>query len=199
MQQSTSCSPRNKLAHADGRGHQSDHHGLYQRTPRFLVFCILTGLLGCGEAGAPGSAEKPGDRNDLSAMQKARIQVKGHTFEVWLAKTTGEQELGLMRTTEDKLETLPDGTQRGMLFVFANERPLAFWMMNTIIPLDIIYIRADGRIVKKYTMAPLETRLYPSVEPALYALEMRAGLLDTLGVGPGDLVEIPESVLKSPS
>src|SRR4029079_9386003 len=104
-----------------------------------------------------------------------------------------------MNTTVDQLATMPDGTERGMLFIFETERPLSFWMLNTIIPLDIVYIRGDGRIVKKYTMAPLETRLYPSVEPALYALEMRAGLLDTLGVGPGDLVEIPDSILKSPS
>jgi len=132
-------------------------------------------------------------------MKTAQIKVKGHAFKVWLAQTGLEQEHGLMQVTEDKLATLPDGTEPGMLFIFSAERPLSFWMFNTIIPLDIIYIRTDGVIVKKYTMAPLETRLYPSVEPAIFALEMRAGLLDTLGVGPGDSVEIPDSILKSPS
>ncbi len=150
-------------------------------------------ILGCGSTANP---DVPRDRNDRSAMQTIRIDVKGHPFEVWVARTREEQELGLMRVTEDQLATLPGGVERGMLFIFSSEQMLAFWMLNTIIPLDIIYIRGDGQIVKKYTMAPQETRLYPSIEPAIYALEMRAGLLEQLNIGPGDHVEIPQGVLK---
>jgi len=162
-------------------------------------------LVGCG-GGAEQNASTGGDktaseiasgyRNNLSTMEKTRIDVKGHPFEVWVARTSAEQQLGLMRVTQDQLSTLPDGVERGMLFIFSSEQMLAFWMLNTIIPLDIIYIRGDGQIVKKYTMAPQETRLYPSIEPAIYALEMRAGLLEQLNIGPGDHVEIPQGVLK---
>ncbi|MCL2330586.1 MAG: DUF192 domain-containing protein, partial [Phycisphaerae bacterium] len=84
-----------------------------------------------------------------------------------------------------------------MLFVFSNERSLGFWMANTITALDIAYIAADGRIVRTYTMAPLETRTYPSIEPAQFALEVRAGLFAELGIAAGQYVDIPESVLKS--
>ncbi len=153
---------------------------------------MLAGLA----AGCSGSAT-PENRNELDSMQKARITIKGTNFEVWLALTPLQQERGLMQVTEQQLAPLQDGTQRGMLFVFSDERQLSFWMYNTIIPLDIGYIRADGEIVSKYTMAPLETRLYPSVEPAQFALELRAGLLDELGIGVGDHVELPDSVLKS--
>jgi uncharacterized membrane protein (UPF0127 family) len=69
-------------------------------------------------------------------------------------------------------------------------------MFNTIIPLDIAYINAQGQIVKTYTMAPLETRTYPSLEPAQFALEVLAGTFEQLGIGVGDHVEIPDSVLK---
>lgn len=157
-----------------------------------LVGVVLLGGASCNSSSNPLTQNK----NDLAKMETATIRVKNIDFTVWLALSNREQELGLMQTTTEELAPV-DGKQRGMLFVFQAEQILSFWMFNTIIPLDIVYIRADGEIVSKYTMAPLETRLYPSIEPALYALEMRAGLLDELGIGVGDRVEIPESVLKS--
>ena len=161
-----------------------------------LVLAIA--LPGCG-----GTAGVPADRNDLSTMETARIRIADSTLEVWLATEDVQRELGLMQVTEDELAPIPAESapglppiHRGMLFVFPTERPLAFWMFNTIIPLDIAYIRGDGEIVSTYTMAPMETRTYPSVEPARFALEVRAGLFAELDIGPGDHVEIPESVLK---
>lgn len=159
---------------------------------RQLVFPLLLALTGCA-AQSPGTAS---DRNDLSAMKTARIQIKGHTFEVWLALEPDEQQKGLMQVTADQLASLPDA-HRGMLFVFPTEQILSFWMYNTITPLDIIYFQSDGLIVSRYTMAPHETRLYPSIEPARYALEVRAGLLEELDIGPGDRVELPSPLLKS--
>jgi uncharacterized membrane protein (UPF0127 family) len=156
-----------------------------------IVFLNLTTFWGCASA---TDAEK---KNDLSKMRTATIRVKGQPFEVWLAQTPSEQELGLMQTTEDQLAPI-DGRRRGMLFLFPNEHILSFWMHNTIIPLDIAYIRGDGAIVRTYTMPPLEDRLFPSVEPALMALEVKAGTWSELGVQPGDRVEIPESLLKPP-
>jgi len=139
-------------------------------------------------------------------MQKTTIQIGNQSFEVWLALTDKQRELGLMQVTADQLAAIPNPPgsglpqiERGMLFVFATEQPLSFWMFNTITPLDIAYIAPDGRIVKTYTMAPMETRIYPSIEPAQFALEVRAGLFAKLGITAGQHVEIPESVLKSGS
>jgi uncharacterized protein len=134
-------------------------------------------------------------------MQKATLQIGTQPFDVWLALTDKQRELGLMQVTADQLGpfTHPQTgakTERGMLFVFANEQPLSFWMYNTITPLDIAYIAADGRIVRTYSMAPLETRTYPSLEPAQFALEVRAGLFSELGITAGQHIEIPDSVLK---
>ena len=163
-------------------------------------------MLAAGWTFGPGcSGQDPDYRNDLSAMKTDRIQIKGTIFEVWLATTMAEQARGLMQVKQDALAAippdpargLPNGAQRGMLFVFADEELRAFWMYNTIIPLDIAYVRGDGIIVKTHTMARLETRTYPSVEPARFALEVRAGLLAELGIAPGDRVEIPQSVLKT--
>ncbi len=136
-------------------------------------------------------------------MTTATLHIKGHAVQAWLATQPREQELGLMNVTSEELApiTLADGstTQRGMLFVFPDERILAFWMRNTITALDIAYLGADRTIVKTHTMAPLETRLYSSVEPAMFALELPAGTLASLGIVEGDSVEIPESVFKAGS
>jgi hypothetical protein len=154
---------------------------------------------GCNNGGV-----NPEFRNDLESMETARIQIGQHTFEVWLATEPAQQERGLMQVRAEALAPippdaargLPDGAEPGMLFVFDSEQLRSFWMFNTITPLDIAYIRTDGTIVKTHTMAPLETRLYPSVEPAQFALEVRAGLFAELGIGVGDHVEIPDTVLK---
>jgi uncharacterized membrane protein (UPF0127 family) len=166
---------------------------------------IFGGLLlllgGCDYTG--GSSAK---RNDLKAMEQARISIGPNQFEVWLAKTEQQRQLGLMQVKEDELASFQGQTSaglsdinRGMLFVFKEEEPLSFWMYNTITPLDIAYIRTDGQIIGIYTMAPLETRTYPSGEPALMALEVKAGLFAALGIHVGDRVEIPASVLKGAS
>jgi uncharacterized membrane protein (UPF0127 family) len=169
------------------------------------LWALLAGLAALG--GCSGSTTgDAANKNNLAAMSKTNVRIGGTTFEVWLARTSEEQQRGLMQVTEDQLAAFDDPAgadrpqiQRGMLFVFDYEQPLAFWMYNTITALDIAYIATDGRIVKTYTMAPLETRTYPSIEPALYALEVRAGLFAELGVEAGQYVEIPESVLKGPS
>jgi len=165
---------------------------------------LVAALAGCSQPAGSGALA---DRNDLEAMAKASISINGYLFEVWLAGTPEQQRKGLMQVTDDQLapffqdsgQAQPVQIERGMLFVFPTERPLSFWMYNTIIPLDIAYIRGDGVIVSIATMAPRETRCYPSVEPAQFALEVRAGLLARLGIKPGDSVEIPESVLKAAS
>ncbi len=71
-------------------------------------------------------------------------------------------------------------------------------MKNVIIPLDIAYVGSDGIIVSTYTMAPLDDRQgrYPSGRPVRYAIEVNANVFARLGVGPGDHLDIPSSLLK---
>lgn len=77
----------------------------------------------------------------------------------------------------------------GMLFLFGQERPRNFWMKNTLIPLDIIYIRADGKIGHIHENAiPHDETPLPSNGPALMVLELNGGVTDRLGIAPGDEV-----------
>lgn len=134
---------------------------------------------------------EPVARNDLSKMRAMTITISGRTsYTTYVADTGVTREFGLMHVTEEELP--PD---RGMIFVFDQDRLLSFWMHNTIIPLDIAYIRSDGTIVKTHTMQPLDERGYPSIEPARFALEVRAGQFAQWGIQAGDHVELPAELL----
>ena len=88
---------------------------------------------------------------------------------VEVAKTPPAREKGLMFRTSL-------GESEGMLFVFDKEENLNFWMKNTYIPLDIAYINKKGIINEIYYMAPVDiSKIYSSVKPAMYALEVNAG------------------------
>ncbi len=86
---------------------------------------------------------------------------------------------------------------QGMLFIFPDEQPRGFWMRNTITSLDIAFARLDGTIVKTHQMPPLTLQSYPSVEPAMFALEMKAGSFAKFGIVAGDKLVIPEVIAKS--
>lgn len=79
---------------------------------------------------------------------------------------------------------------QGMLFVFPREQPLAFWMKNTLIPLDILYFDAQLRLVSvARNVPPCKSAVcpsYPSAGPGQYTLELNAGVAETLGVRRGD-------------
>ena len=103
-------------------------------------------------------------------------------FEVEIADTPEMQERGLMFR-----QRLPEG--RGMLFDFHKPRQVAMWMKNTLIPLDMIFIRADGTIagIARRTK-PNSTDVLGVGEPILAVLEVAAGTSERLGFEPGDLV-----------
>ena len=130
------------------------------------------------------------EKNDLSAMKLVTIEIVGRTsYTSYVADTDTTRQLGLMNVTEDELPA-----DHGMIFVFGFDQLQSFWMRNTIIPLDIAYIRSDGTIVKLHTMEPLNEMGYPSVEPARFALEVRAGQFAQWGITEGDQVIIPSDL-----
>ena len=78
---------------------------------------------------------------------------------------------------------------RGMLFVYPDTQPVAFWMKNTLIPLDLVFIRADGTIARIAANAePLSLEPIASFEPVAAVLEIAGGRAAELGLAPGDRV-----------
>ncbi|WP_298965138.1 DUF192 domain-containing protein [uncultured Roseibium sp.] len=108
-----------------------------------------------------------------------------HTFTVEVASTDRQRARGLMFREEMAAD-------HGMLFVFEGEGERFFWMKNTPLPLDIIYIDAKGWIVSiAADTTPFSEDVIPSREPAKYVLELNAGLAAKLGFEPGDGVSSP--------
>lgn len=103
-----------------------------------------------------------------------------HAFSVDLATNDAERALGLMFR-----KSLPEG--HGMLFDFKTDQPVQFWMHNTYISLDMIFIRGDGRILRVAENAkPMSDDLIPSGGPVRAVLEVIAGTARKLHIAPGD-------------
>jgi len=128
--------------------------------------------LACSGRGEPGSSELP----------IAEIIVGNQRLTVEVASTRAHRGRGLMFR-----ESLPE--DRGMLFIFPEERMLEFWMRNTSIPLSIAFAEASGRIVRIADMQPFSDAGASSGAPARYALEVNAGWFARHGVQTGDEIQ----------
>jgi uncharacterized membrane protein (UPF0127 family) len=136
-----------------------------------LVVCFAA-------AGAPARAAS---FQPLEIVTKNGVQV----FSVEMATTEQEKQTGLMYRKE-----LADG--KGMLFDFNPEQEISMWMKNTYVSLDMIFIRADGRILRiAENTEPLSTRIVSSQGPARAVLEVVAGTAQKYGIRPGDRVNHP--------
>lgn len=101
-------------------------------------------------------------------------------FEVEVADDPAERAEGLMYR-----KTLADNA--GMLFLYAKPQPVEFWMKNTLLSLDIVFVRADGTIARiAANTTPMSEDLIPSGEPIRAVLEVKAGTMRQLGVTVGD-------------
>jgi len=124
---------------------------------------------------------RPAGTQTIEVVTKTGV----HSFAVELADNDAEREKGLMYRKD-----LPEG--RGMLFDFHREQEVSFWMQNTYIPLDMIFIQGDGRILRiAENTEPLSTRLIPSGGPIRAVLEVIGGTSRKLGIAPGDRVAAP--------
>jgi uncharacterized membrane protein (UPF0127 family) len=121
------------------------------------------------------------DRNTVEIATKSGV----HVFNVEVADTEPAREKGLMFR-----KSLPPG--HGMLFDFHAEQPVGFWMKNTLIPLDMIFIRSDGRILSiAENTQPLSERVIQSGGAVQAVLEVSGGTARRLGIAPGDRVANP--------
>jgi uncharacterized protein len=144
---------------------------------RLLFFLSVLSFLFLPLAGPAGAQQ----------LQQLEIVSKNgtHVFGVEMAITPEEQARGLMFRRE-----LPE--KQGMLFDFKREQPTSFWMKNTYVPLDMIFIRADGRILNiAENTVPLSEALVPSSGPVRAVLEVIAGTSKKLGIAAGDRVVHP--------
>jgi uncharacterized protein len=139
-----------------------------------MIVCCAA-LVGSALGVAPVYA---GGKATIEIVSKTGV----HAFSVALATNDAERERGLMFVKQ-----LPEG--QGMLFDFKKDQPVSFWMHNTYIPLDMIFISGDGRVLHIAENAkPMSDALIPSQYPVRAVLEVIAGTADKLGIAVGDRV-----------
>ncbi len=158
------------------------------RTTLAVLLFLAAGLTGCSqESGvSAGEATSPVSVHPVSGLPVVALTIesggKVHRFAVEVARSDAEQAKGLMFRTEL-------GPDEGMVFPEKTPRKAAFWMRNTVIPLDIIFIGPDHRIINIGANAqPYDETPVPSDGPAIAVLELIGGRAAQLEIAAGDKV-----------
>ncbi len=120
-----------------------------------------------------------------SGLATTSMDLKGKAFVLEIAATDQARERGLMYR-----DSMP--ADHGMIFVFDKDDTYSFWMHNTRIDLDGIWVAADGSVVFIDTMKAYTETSHMPPKPARYVIELNAGMAKTLGLKVGDKLVIPE-------
>ncbi|MCB1555995.1 MAG: DUF192 domain-containing protein [Alphaproteobacteria bacterium] len=153
------------------------------RRSLFVFFVVLF----CVEPAQAGTFHppRPAEVQPVLAMEPVLVETKDgrrYVFMAEMAVTPAQWQAGLMFR-----DSLSD--DQAMLFVFRGEKERGFWMKNTLIPLDMLFIRADGTIHHIHENAiPHDETTVRSNGPALAVLEIKGGLSERLGLRTGDVI-----------
>jgi uncharacterized membrane protein (UPF0127 family) len=152
-----------------------------KNTLSVLLSGTIVVMLTCiGAAIGSAASDSPSDSTLIIATRNAE-----HRFTIELARTPAEMERGLMY--RDRLA--PD---HGMLFLYEEDGAVSFWMKNTLIPLDLLFADASGRITQIAKRAvPMSTALISSAGPVRAVLEVNGGTADRLDIAVGDRLVHP--------
>lgn len=164
----------------------------HRRSTAVLVMLIggIVLLNGCTPiSDSPGVLDTPTGQVSATlspaGLPLRTLAIGDDTFTVEVAATPQAQQRGLMqRTALD--------TDAGMLFIFDYDQQLGFWMLNTLIPLDIAFIDSSGTILNIETMQPETLNFHNSDGLARYALEVNAGEFARRGIKAGDVITYVE-------
>lgn len=156
------------------------------------TFVLLLGTL----LALPGRAQDGAGTFAGTPAATSWVELRGHRYMVEIAKTDAQRARGLM--FRDRM-----ARNHGMLFIHDIKEPLAYWMKNTLIALDIFYFDSERRLVSVSKRTPPCDQgdacpPYRSEGPALYVLELNAGLADRLHVQKGDRLRFGPNIPASP-
>jgi len=143
---------------------------------RPLFFVLIALACGCDK-----------DRAASSGLPTIQLQIGNKSFTLEVADNDRDRKYGLMRR-----DSMP--ADHGMIFAFDREAPLSFYMKNTRIPLDILYLDHAGKIVSIKQMKPYDESSVRSDEPAQFAIELNKGTADAVGAKVGANLSIPSTL-----
>jgi uncharacterized membrane protein (UPF0127 family) len=139
---------------------------------------------------------KPVDPNDvpqrifqLKDLEVRQVKAPKGTIKLWVMDNEGKEQEGMMWLTEKNV-----ADDQGMLFIFPDSKPRTFWMQNTLLPLDIIFIDPKGKVLNIGDGKPLDESTVPSEGDAQYVVELKKGKSKNFGIQPGTILELSKSV-----
>ena len=155
----------------------------FRRAATLAALSLMTGGVGLAEFAGPIAARADAAPQVLTTEPLQLMTGSGPVqLDVEVADDPREQSMGLMFRT-----ALDD--RRGMLFLHGEPRDLAMWMRNTLIPLDMVFIRADGIVHRvEVNTEPLSERVIAAGAPVTAVLELAGGAAGRLGLKAGDKV-----------
>ncbi len=126
----------------------------------------------------------------LRDLAVTTIMSKSHAIKAWVMDTPAKREEGMMWLKANDVKD-----DQGMLFVFPNEDPnMGFWMDNTILALDIIFIDKNRKVLNIQKGKPFDQTNLPSAGPAMFVLELKQGMAAKFEIKPGDTLKWPETI-----
>ncbi len=157
-----------------------------------LILCLLPG---CTADTSPASKPAPAKPAFPTAtapvtFDTTTMTLKGKPFAMEVAQTEAQTARGLMYR-----DSLPE--DHGMLFVMPEEKIWDFWMHETRIPLDIIFLDKSGKVLEIHNRIPMDETGRGPASPNLYVIELNLGMAGKIGLQKGDIVEIPKKYIKN--
>lgn len=167
------------------------------------LLVLAAGVFGCtgGEArsghGSAQSSPPPAHFESLRRtyhlkdLQRVTLEANGHAIPAWVMDDEAKRQEGMMWLEEADVRD-----EDGMIFVFPQVQPkCAFWMENTVLALDIIFISPAKKVLNIQRGRPFDRSSLPAAGPTLYVLEMKQGSAERLGIKAGTAVKIPSDLV----
>lgn len=156
-------------------------------TRKALLILFAAASLGTSTAACSQAIEHPVDHVENQGLRVIPVTIQtadgAHSFKMEVAETMEQQEIGLMNRTELK-------AKRGMIFPNDPPREVGFWMKNTLISLDLLFVDAGGTIVRiAHDAQPNDLTPIMSGQPIRATIEIQGGLAEKLGIEEGDSVQ----------
>lgn len=146
--------------------------------PKVRNLLALTLLMATACSADPTTATAP------AALPTVAVTIGSKNFTLEVAADFAAREQGLMNRT--KMDN-----DRGMIFIFAHSGIYKFWMKDTKIPLDLLFLAASGKVLHIVTLQPEDLTGFENYKPALYVVELNAGVAKSLNLNAGDTITLP--------
>jgi uncharacterized membrane protein (UPF0127 family) len=137
---------------------------------------------------SPGQLQTNPDRiYQLSDLNKVVVKFGARSIPAFVCDTDAKRQEGMMFLTAKEIKNT-----EGFLFVFPDAQPRSFWMRNTVLPLDIIYLDSSGKVLNIMKGKPFVKAGLASRGPSQFVLELKQGMADKFGIKPGSRLTIPK-------